>query len=285
MLDFATKLHDLLGNRQTLSSDISKELERHTKQLPINGKVPGKQARTLDALGTDLWNAAAGLINDVQRDPRPKATDPALQGVQIRVFAFLLLDTAQATQVSTKKGDELQIRTITIALRAARLALDKNELALAMTVLERCGERIPDEHEEDELFHMARGPSEHRQTFQSIIKDLTSEFYLLRLLHAWKSSRLDLAEHYYARVVLTDASPNSHLEIKAADLFYELARSFSKLDKQDEAVKWFERAWGVSDQVSPENLSQEGAKLFMSIGVSFGELDLVPYTYALADIS
>lgn len=247
--------------------------------------MPGKQARTLDALGTDLWNAAASLINDIQRDPRPRATDPALQGVHIRVFAFLLLDTADCTQFSTRKSEELQIRTTTIALRAARLALDKNELALAMTVLERCGERIPNQHEEDELFHMTRSPSEHRQTFQSTMKDLTSEFYLLRLLHSWKSARLDLAEHYYAKVVLSNASPNNNLEVKAADLFYGLARSLSKVNKQNDAVKWFERAWGVLDQVSPEHLSQEGAELFMSIGVSFGGFDFIAQTCVFAEMS
>lgn len=263
-------MHDLLGNRQPLSNEICQELERYTKQLPINGKVPGKQARTLDALGTELWNAAASLINDIQRDPRPKATDPALQGVRIRVFAYLLLDTAESTQVSSKKSEELQIRTITIALRVARLALDKSELALAMTVLEKCGDRIPDQHGGDALFHMTSGLSEHRQSFESTMKDLTSEFYLLRLLHSWKSARLDLAEHYYAKVVLPGASSSSNVEVKACDLFYELARSLCKMDKQSEAVKWFERAWRMSDQVSPEHVSQEGAELFMSIGVSFG---------------
>lgn len=265
-------MHDLLNNRQLLSAEISRELEKYTKQLPLSGNVPDKQARTLDALGTELWNVSAGLIHDdIQRDPRPKATDPVHQAALIRAFAFLLLDTADPTQSSKKKSEDVQTRIITVALRATRLCLDKNELDLAMIVLERCSQRIPDERDEDTLLQMAMDPSEDRETFETTIKDLTSEFYLLRLLHSWKSARLDLAEHYHAKVKLSRTSPTSNLAVKAADLFYEIARSLSKLSKPDDAVKWFERAWGVSDQVSPDHLSQEGAELLMSIGVSFGE--------------
>ncbi|KAK4506953.1 hypothetical protein PRZ48_000686 [Zasmidium cellare] len=270
--DFATRLHDLLNNRQPMTADTSRELERHMKQLPLNGSVLGKQARTLDALGTELWNISAGLINDTQRDPRPKATDPTQQGVLIRVFAFLLLDSANPSQSSKKKSEDLQTRTLTVALRAARLCLDKNELNLALRVLERCSPRIPESQEEDVLFQMDTDATEDRQTFETTMKDLKGEFYLLRLLHSWKSARLDLAEHYHAKISLSGTSPTSNLAVKAADLFYEIARSLSKLGKQDDAVKWFERAWGVSDQVSPDHLSQEGAELLMSIGVSFADV-------------
>lgn len=243
------------------------------KQLPLQTNPPGNKARTLDSLGTELWNVSAGLINETQGDPRPKATNPVRQGVLVRVFAFLLLDAANSatSRASQSKSEELQTRTLTIALRTARLCLEKDELPLAMKVLERCKQNIPDGQDEEHLMQMTSGPVEQQQTFESILKGLTSEFYLLRLLHAWKSSRLDLADHYYPQVILTGTSPTSSLQVKAADLFYEIARAFAKLGKQDDAVKWFERAFGVWDQVNPECVSQEGAELRLSIGVSFGK--------------
>jgi hypothetical protein len=96
----------------------------------------------LDRLGTELWNLSTRLRRD----------DPQLNGksredvehrnralVLLRVFAFLLLDSAGG-QGSRSRERKTCIRLMKVALKAAKVCIERDELESAVKVLERAAD-------------------------------------------------------------------------------------------------------------------------------------------------
>ncbi|RYF06501.1 MAG: hypothetical protein EOO77_26775 [Oxalobacteraceae bacterium] len=58
-----------------------------------------------------------------------------------------------------------------------------------------------------------------------LVSQLTSEFYLYRMVHASKTGRIDLAEHFFTKANITGDGRYTELLETAADLCYEIGRS------------------------------------------------------------
>lgn len=137
---FASKLEKRFSiSRETTLQD---ELQAEIRLLPLppSSTVAARQIE-LDKLGTELWNLSTVLRREQQ--PNGMTKDETLQRSRalclLRVFAFLLLDTAcgQATKARERKHC---IRLIKVALKAARVCIEHNELGAATKVLERAAD-------------------------------------------------------------------------------------------------------------------------------------------------
>lgn len=96
----------------------------------------------LDKVGTELWNLSTRLRrDDAEHEGRNKedATRKSRILCLLRAFAFLLLDSVdgQGTKGRQRKGC---IRLMRVALKAARVCIEGNELSNAIKVLERAAE-------------------------------------------------------------------------------------------------------------------------------------------------
>jgi hypothetical protein len=91
----------------------------------------------LDRLGTELWNLSTRLRRDDAAHDG-KAQDEATRQKRtqclLRVFSFLLLDSAAAQAKGRPRKS--CIRLMKVALKAARVSIDSNELGHATKVLE-----------------------------------------------------------------------------------------------------------------------------------------------------
>ena len=114
------------------------DLQTHIRGLPLQASlvVIAKQDE-LDRLGTELWNQATRLHrHQYAADDQPK--DPKSfenRGIPLlRAFSFFLLETAggQGTKGRQRKSC---VRLVKVALKAARVCIEGNELQIATKVL------------------------------------------------------------------------------------------------------------------------------------------------------
>lgn len=156
-----------------------------------------------------------------------------------------------------------------VALKAARLCLDKNELGHAQTALQTCSQYTKEE-ESESLMQLAQIENDADDRVLTL-RELTGEYFLLRLLHSWKSDRPDLANLFYSKLRLPGQIQFPNLALKTAVLFYDFAKSLSSEEKRDDALKWYERAFSALAACRAEALDQDSAELLLSIGISFSK--------------
>lgn len=130
-----------LTNRFSLPCDATllEELQVHICGLPLpsSSAIAAKQDE-LDRIGTELWNISTRLKREDSSNPSNKdvvsrRTRPLCL---LRVFAFLLLDTAGG-QATTAQEWTQRTRLMKVALKAAKVCIENNELESATKVLER----------------------------------------------------------------------------------------------------------------------------------------------------
>lgn len=119
------------------------ELHGHTLGLPLPAP-PSTVARQdeLDRLGTELWNLSTRLRRD-DWESKGNTKDHVTAGKRalclLRVFSFLLLDTASIQAIKAKERKSC-IRLAKVALKAARICIESGDLDSATKVLERASD-------------------------------------------------------------------------------------------------------------------------------------------------
>jgi hypothetical protein len=117
-------------------SDI--QLQIHGLPLPASSIVSARQ-EDLDKLGTELWNLITRLRRDESANNGKKEDGIAYRRRTLclaRCYSFLLLDSA-CNRASKDEQYKNCIRLMNVALKAARISIEGNELESATKVLER----------------------------------------------------------------------------------------------------------------------------------------------------
>lgn len=255
------------------------ELESVIKRsfpLPSSTALAGKSS-AFDTLGSQLWNAATSVIREEedQDGPRAKRNEIARLVVLLRTLAFLLVDAAHHTS-SRRTGDRDQrVRTFKLANKACRFCLDHGELELALKVLERCSEYVSQAEEEVPIVQIADVNGGNQGDIQLILRRLVAGYYLLRMTHAWKSARFDVADHFFNKLGTRELTSSAPLAENAADLFHEAGKSLAGKQMSEPAIKWCERALSTLDACDVEDLSQDAPELRLAITATFVDMLLV----------
>jgi hypothetical protein len=158
------------GNDVTLSDDLQTQI----RALPLQASsmVLAKQGE-LDRLGTELWNLATRLRRD-EIDTGNQSNDLMASRKRalplLRAFSFLLLDSAggHGTKGCQRKNC---IRLIKVALKAARVCIQSNELSTATKVLERAADYQDVLSQEDE---------DKRRKESELVDDLRAQYFAVR---------------------------------------------------------------------------------------------------------
>ncbi|GAB7360448.1 hypothetical protein MBLNU230_g8402t1 [Neophaeotheca triangularis] len=249
----------------TWVADVEATVQR-AFPLPLSPALTS-QSPELDQAGVALWNASTSLLRRSE-DPRKRTHDeqqtPLIhQAALLRTFGCLLLDAACACSSHLTKDLQQRIRTFKIALRAVRFCLDNNEIALTQKPLERCAEYAIAVEEAAPVIRMIEESeaAEH----ETALNQLTQEYYLLRVMHSWKTDRLDLAEHFYNK-----ASPSiaEDMAERAADLFHAIGANVAKKQNLPAAKNWLARAAKTVDACDIEQLKTDISELRLTIAAS-----------------
>ncbi|KAH9875280.1 hypothetical protein J1614_004771 [Plenodomus biglobosus] len=109
--------------------------------LPASSAASAKQDE-LDRLGTELWNLSTRLRRD-EPSSGSKSKEEISQRSRalclLRTFSFLLLDSAGGPGTRTRSRKSY-VRLMKIALKAAKVCIEGNELSDATKILERAAE-------------------------------------------------------------------------------------------------------------------------------------------------
>jgi hypothetical protein len=118
------------------------EFQTQLRGLPLqpSSTLTARQDE-LDRLGTELWNLSTRLRRD-DSAPSGRSKDEVAHKKRLlcllRVFSFLVLDSAAAQAKGRPRKS--CIRLMKVALKAARVCIDGNELSNSTKVLERAAE-------------------------------------------------------------------------------------------------------------------------------------------------
>lgn len=275
ILECASRTVDVLREKDAISQSLGNEIDSRIKlSFPLQNLASlAEKAPRFDSLGTDLWNYSAQLVHgEVSTyDQRAHTADRTHIAVLVRVFALLLLDTAHCSSAHRLKDQNQRLRLLKVALRTSRLCLNKNALDLSIKALEICSQKLVSTPDPQPFLRIAETPSAGEDQEEANVKTLEAEYFLLRLMHAWKSSRLDLAEHFYVKFDALKIIDDPELSMKEADLFDEIAKSQMKTKQIGDVKKWFERGFHALEKCNDEATTQEAAELKLCVGVSFSE--------------
>lgn len=226
----------------------------------------------LDGKGLELWNTATRLRQDHQptqnafgeqaNDSRPPTVTFACI---TRAFAFFLLDAGWQITVKIYDGKHVNesrrfanaVRIMKVALKAGKTCVATDELDLAMKVLERAAAIT------EGLSDQAGACSDEADTH--LTGRLTSEYYILRTMLAWKQSRLDLAEHMFTKAEANGRMLDAKSAEELADTLHEMGKDLFQNGHNEVAVRWLDRAHDILVSQELEQLSMDAADLKMSI--------------------
>ena len=267
-------LVDLLRSRDLVPASRETELEGNIKKsFPKSSvNIPDAQTSELESAGCDIWNAATNLVRDAKTTDDASAAPPAsVRFITLaRVFAFMLLDTGYQSSLRQRKDTEKLVRNLKTGLKACRTCLNTGELELASIVIPKCAQYAESAAKESPLVQTTKQEDNDEQ-HRSTLAHLTSEICLLRLTHAWKVDRLELAEHFYNdfidhgyRGALTSA-------VDAAELAYQIGKSLSKKHLPENAATWLERAVTLLDTGDIMELDPDAFELRLTISVALGK--------------
>jgi len=168
---FATTLGQRIeAGRDTTLPD---ELQVQIRVLPFQASsVVSAKQEELDRLGTELWNSATRLRRD-ETGTNGQSSDAITRKNQtiplLRAFSFLLLDSAGGQGAKGRQRKNC-IRLIKVALKAARICIECNELSIATKVLERAAEY------QDVLSQEIEGDQRERE----LVDGLRAQYFAVR---------------------------------------------------------------------------------------------------------
>lgn len=208
-----------------------------------------RKSTDFDALGSSLWNAATKIMRGDEIDDEDESNRASEKGngltrfgILLRAFAFFLLDAAHNDSRRRKDANQTT-RIFKIALKAVRCSLDNDDSELTAKILESCSRYVSAWDEATPIIQMAGSESEDEGAPNRL---LTSEFYLLRMVHASKS-RLDLAEHFFLKSNVNGNRGEGYQDIveMAAEFCYDIGRSLKQEKRLTSSLSWLERAYNL----------------------------------------
>ncbi|KAJ4356283.1 sporulation-specific protein 22 [Didymosphaeria variabile] len=253
---FASGLPDRLSTSpdETLAEDLQDQI----RGLPLAASsVVAAQQDELEKLGTELWNTSTRLRRDLSHT-NGRASEEASRKYHeaglLRVFSFLLLDSAGSQSIQGRERKNC-IRLMKIALKAARWCIENKEVGNATKVLERAAE----------YQEMLAQEGENERNEAEWGARLRVEYYALRTALAWRSDRLDTAEHMFTKCNHLSRFLTASLAEGIADLFYEIGKDLLSKRDCEASTRWFERAHDILEEQRLEMLSAEAGELKVSI--------------------
>ncbi|KAH9827645.1 Meiosis protein SPO22/ZIP4 like [Teratosphaeria destructans] len=279
VLEYADKTVRLLQDRSavpvTLEGDLDTFIKR-TFPLPPSSAVAGKSS-ALDQAGSRIWNGATNLLRDDENQRQSQKEDSgsghlARLVAWLRVLAYLLIDAAHHTSPRRSKDYDQCLRTFKIALKACKFALAEADPGLAMIVLERCSEFVTQAEEDAPIVRIADNEDAAIAERRVLHERLVAEYYLLRMAHACKSDRFDMAEHFFGKINSKLLGVLPSLTEMAADIFHDASKSLVERGMSQPAQKWCDRALSALDRCEVQDLSQDAPELRLAITSTAVEL-------------
>ncbi|KAK4866066.1 hypothetical protein LT330_008806 [Penicillium expansum] len=228
------------GARQALAVDPSTipllspntiyRLDSDLNSNPFCVSVNTANRQQLDTIGTLLWNDCTNLI--ISRGHNPE--DVLLLG-KVRALAFAILNMAVLPDLIGS------IRALDLALKAAHICIVNQQLEIALNILSVAALRLASV----QPAHLGLNPA--------INCTLTTRYFLLRIRLAWLHNRVDIAEHFFAKLPTPIMTNDEELIFETCFIIGDsaLARRLP-----DIAITWLQRAKDHLETLSIKTLEK-----------------------------
>lgn len=267
-----------MQDRQVIPASLTLELEALIKRslpiTPLASLVDG--AASADTVGTQLWNAATNILRarDTDATQHGQGSEDVHLVALLRVFAYFLIDFSHHSSSRRRNDRDQRVRPFKLALKSCRFCLDNGELELAYKVLEKCSDLVTEVEDETPIIRTSEKDGGWALDQQLVMKRLVAEFYLLRIAHAWKSDRFDVADHLFTKLGQGELKASPELAGKAAELFHEAGRALAAKMMLEPAAKWCQRGLQTLDQCEFEAAGYDAPELRLAITATAVEVTL-----------
>lgn len=260
---FASTLNKRIeaGNHATIVG----ELQAQILGLPLKATsaVIARQEE-LDRLGTELWNQATRLRRDtsvVNNRPKDSAANMTDIVPFLRAFAFLLLDSAVGRGPNNARQRKSCIRLMRVALKAARVCIEANELSIATDLLKLAAgyEGV-----------LSKGTDGKPKKDIELADGLREQYFAVRMTLSWRQDQMGMAEHMFEKCKQIGKSFTSAITEQLADLLYEIGKAMLAKRDYEVATRWLERAFDVLEEQDLDMLTPEIGELRLCIMQSLG---------------
>ncbi|RAH59903.1 hypothetical protein BO85DRAFT_457955 [Aspergillus piperis CBS 112811] len=222
ILDFAADLTGRLAidqKKRHLGLDVKSvaQLDQQLNDFTLPIASPSSSTRRqFDQEGTKLWNTCIQLMT-VYRDRKEEVALVC----KVKAFAYAMLDYAAPYR---GRGSN---RTLETAFSIASTCIENGCLDLSQRIIETAAVRLDrlEKYESD-----IEG---------SKLQQYTIEYYMLRVYLAWLQGRLDIAEHLFSKIPVSD---NGRGQDCVMDICYKIGSCALSHKQYDDSVKWLERA-------------------------------------------
>ncbi|KAK0663176.1 hypothetical protein DIS24_g1486 [Lasiodiplodia hormozganensis] len=264
-------------------TDIVPALSTHlttTFPLAVPTAVVLAKRDTLDRLATEIWNAATRLGREREQHAEGPTTMDKKVLCKVRAFAVLVLDAAAACDSpgkgKGKVGDgndgtlvDKGVRVLKVALKVVRSCVEVGmvEEGGLLRVLE-CAAGW-----EGRLEGLVEGVKRDGDAdvgmvdvdMMEVVGRLRAEYWILRMVHAWKQARLDLADHMFSKSGLEPNRLTADTGEMLTDTLFEIGRDLFKKGQYEDAAKWLDRAYNIIGEQNVEELDHDAVELRLAI--------------------
>ncbi|KAJ5847259.1 hypothetical protein N7455_011216 [Penicillium solitum] len=221
LADFACTLRTILSTVNTstsplLAPDVILRLDSDLNSNPFGIVVNMPNREHLDGIGTLLWNDCIYLTPLRGHNPE----DVLVLG-KVRAIAFAILNMAVTPDLLGS------LRALDLALKAARVCIVNEQREIALNILSVAALRLTSV----QPVHLGLDPA--------INRNLTIRYFLLRIRLAWLQERVDIAEHFFAKLPTPVVSNDEELIFETCFIIGDsaLARCLPEI-----AMTWLQRA-------------------------------------------
>ncbi|EEY19690.1 conserved hypothetical protein [Verticillium alfalfae VaMs.102] len=215
--------------------------------------------------GVELASRARELFNLCIATQRSQSADmPPIRAkllLQSRLLAFLMTHLALWTG---EEGLDIEMGDVellfSMAFKVARLFFDDEDYGSTVIVLQKAAEYTL-------LFPRLR-PSLNPEEL-GLTHRLEAEYLILRTALALKESRIDVAEHMYAKVEQLRASLDPTLAENLAEVLFDTGKRYLTNNQFSTATRWLGRAYEAINTPALDRLSRRAAELRLIIGGAF----------------
>ncbi|KAG7115783.1 hypothetical protein HYQ44_007525 [Verticillium longisporum] len=206
----------------------------------------------------ELFNLCIATQRSQSAEMLPVRTKLLLQS---RLLAFLMMHLALWTGeegLDVKMGDVELL--FSMAFKVARLFVDDEDHGSAVTVLQKAAEYTL-------LFPRLRPSLDPEEL--GLSHRLEAEYLILRTALALKESRIDVAEHMYAKVEQLRASLDPTSAENLAEVLFDTGKRYLADNQFSMATRWLGRAYKVINTPALDGLSRRAAELRLILGGAF----------------
>ena len=161
------------------------------------------------------------------------------------------------------------LRLIRLGLAAAKFSLRSCMHGLASQILERVALHIETPSNCTSIGHLCLQYSALRMMLVRS-NPFSLSTGLIDSYQSWQQNRLDLAEHFFAKMDLTQGKSTPAVAEGLVDLLFEIGKSLLDQGCPDIAVIWLERAQQLLESHDIERLSSDASELRLNILHTYG---------------